>query len=263
MLGQLKGVSKMNRSTRPWGLCTYGLVSLIGAWLLLCPAGGQEVPDEPLPKPPAKDFTRMPTCEVLAVRAGNLLVARVDGAETTVRLIGTYIPASGPAGDEARLFSARLLQGESVYLEYDPNWPQCDRDGRLWAYVYRVPDGLAVNLELVRGGYARVSSAEPFAQEPLFRAYESVAHRAQKGLWNARTPHVDTPPAPQPAPQATTRPATPAPDSGADVQVYVTKSGKKYHRKDCRFVKDGATAMTVKQAQAQGLTPCSRCKPSQ
>jgi micrococcal nuclease len=253
----------MNRRQRPGGMHAHVMALLIGALALWAPAGGQDAAEEALPKPPAKDFTGTPTCEILSVRAGNLLVARVDGAETTIRLIGTYVPQNGPAADEARAFTARLLQGESVYLEYDPNWPRRDRDDRLWAYVYRAPDGLFVNLELVREGFARISSAELFVHEPLLRAYERVARRAQKGLWSPRAAQAEDPPTSRPAPEVATRPATPAPDGSADAQVYVTKSGKKYHRKDCQFVKDGATAMTVKQAQAQGLTPCSRCKPPQ
>ncbi|NQU18942.1 nuclease, partial [bacterium] len=42
--------------------------------------------------------------------------------------------------------------------------------------------------------------------------------------------------------------------------VYVTKRGKKYHKEDCRFIKNRETiSMDKKEAEAKGLTPCGRC----
>lgn len=43
--------------------------------------------------------------------------------------------------------------------------------------------------------------------------------------------------------------------------VYVTKTGEKYHRFGCSFLRANATAKTLKDAKAAGLKPCSRCKP--
>ena len=42
--------------------------------------------------------------------------------------------------------------------------------------------------------------------------------------------------------------------------VYVTGSGKKYHKSDCRLIKNkNATGISLADAQAKGLTPCGRC----
>lgn len=43
--------------------------------------------------------------------------------------------------------------------------------------------------------------------------------------------------------------------------VYVTKSGEKYHRADCSFLKNSSEGKSLKDAKAAGKTPCSRCKP--
>lgn len=43
--------------------------------------------------------------------------------------------------------------------------------------------------------------------------------------------------------------------------VYVTRTGKKYHRVDCSYLREGGTKMTKQQAEESGLTPCSRCNP--
>jgi hypothetical protein len=54
--------------------------------------------------------------------------------------------------------------------------------------------------------------------------------------------------------------AAPTPQPAPDDTVYVTANGKRYHRKECRYAKT-ATAMTRKEAEAKGLTPCKVCKP--
>ncbi len=217
----------------------------------------------PLPCPPTKDFSDQPVYEVLDVRAGNVVVVRLAGEQRVLRLIGTYVPAAGSADDLARPFLMRMLEGESVYIEYDEDYPLRDRKDRYWAYVYRVPDGLFVNLELVRLGYARLSARVPFEHQKLLRAYEEHARRCQKGLW-APKPEAD---AAEPD-SATSQPAGEAegtgaakPDAAEVVMVYVTPHGRKYHGEDCHYAKSGASAITLAEAHERGLTPCSRCRP--
>ena len=42
--------------------------------------------------------------------------------------------------------------------------------------------------------------------------------------------------------------------------VYRTRTGKKYHRAGCSYLKS-IIETTVNEAQAMGLGPCSRCNP--
>ena len=56
-------------------------------------------------------------------------------------------------GQRASDFNARLVSHELVRLVRDSE--RRDRYGRLLAYVYRARDGLFVNAELARLGYAR------------------------------------------------------------------------------------------------------------
>ena len=114
--------------------------------------------------------------------------------------------------------------------------------------------------ELIRQGYARVSSAEPFGHQALLRSYERLAQRQHKGLWSPRPAREATS---QPAAVAASMPAVPL-NAGADeVTVYVTEHGRKYHNKDCQFVRNGGIAVTLKEARARGCSPCARCKPPQ
>lgn len=52
-------------------------------------------------------------------------------------------------------------------------------------------------------------------------------------------------------------------NNNQNITVYVTKSGKKYHLAGCRELKKGSTAISLKDAKAQGYTPCKICNPPQ
>jgi hypothetical protein len=43
--------------------------------------------------------------------------------------------------------------------------------------------------------------------------------------------------------------------------VYVTKTGKKYHRAGCRYLKYSKRKVTLKWAKANHYTACKVCKP--
>ena len=96
----------------------------------------------------------------------------IDGREERVRLTGIDTPevaqgacGTGPPvgecfGDEATAFTESLLPvGTPVRLERDI----VGRDdyGRMLAYVYRANDGIFVNYEIVRQGYAQPLTIPP------------------------------------------------------------------------------------------------------
>ncbi len=41
--------------------------------------------------------------------------------------------------------------------------------------------------------------------------------------------------------------------------VYVTNTGKKYHKSSCSYLKKSKIQMNLSEAQSEGYTPCSRC----
>ena len=121
-----------------------------------------------------------------------------------IRLIGIDTPETNhPSrtvecfGAEASSFLSELLPlGTDVRLVYDVQ--RQDRYGRTLAYVYRVEDGLFVNVELVREGYAQVYTAPPnVAHVDELLALQAEARAAQRGLWRA----CDDVGAPAPAPR--------------------------------------------------------------
>jgi hypothetical protein len=42
--------------------------------------------------------------------------------------------------------------------------------------------------------------------------------------------------------------------------VYVSKTGKKYHAKNCDLAKTGKSGMTLTEAKKAGFEPCKACK---
>jgi len=157
--------------------------------LLLVSTWGAESPS-PIPQP---DFTNDTPVPVVRIVDGDTLVILLDGQEQKVRLIGVDTPETVHPrkevehyGKEASAFLTNLLKGESVYLRYDQT--KQDRYGRLLAYLYRAPDGLFVNLEIVRQGYGHAYTKYPFQHMELFRYYERQAREAGKGLWWSSSP---------------------------------------------------------------------------
>ena len=121
-----------------------------------------------------------------------------DGREERVRLTGIDTPeierdATGdrPArpgecfADEARDFVVALLPlGTPVRLERDV----VGRDdfGRLLAYVYRADDGIFVNYEIVRQGYAQPLTIPPNVTfSELMVEAARAAEADDVGLWTA------------------------------------------------------------------------------
>ena len=112
------------------------------------------------------------------------------GSRERVRLIGIDTPESKKPNTPVECFAreatagtARLLPvGTPVRLDQDVEGR--DRYGRLLAYVRRASDGLFVNLELARAGYASVLTYPPnVAHVEDFVAAVAAARAARVGLW--------------------------------------------------------------------------------
>ena len=100
---------------------------------------------------------------------GDTVVLQKNGVDYKIRLIGVDTPETvhplKPVewyGKEASHFLRNLLRGESVYLAYETKTAELDRYGRVLAYLYRAPDSLFVNLEIVRQGYGHAYTQYPF-----------------------------------------------------------------------------------------------------
>ncbi|MCP4537738.1 MAG: hypothetical protein GY832_11375 [Chloroflexi bacterium] len=157
---------------------------------------------------PTPEFERT-EAQVVEVVDGDTIKVDIGGEVYTVRYIGIDTPETvhptepiGWMGPEASEANKQLIEGQTVYLEKDVS--EIDQYGRLLCYVY-LADGLFVNAELVRLGYAQVSTYPPDVRyQDLFLEMQEEAMEAEAGLWQ---PPTATPtPTETPIPTNTPRP---------------------------------------------------------
>lgn len=169
----------------------------------------------------------------------------LDGNET-VRLIGVDTPETKDPrkpvqyfGQEAYEFTKNLVEGKKVRLEYDQD--RTDKYDRTLAYVF-LEDGTFVNAEIILQGYGHAYTEFPFKYLEEFRQLEKQARESKIGLW---------------APRA----AEQQPRVTEDTTVYITRTGKKYHSDNCRYLSKSKIPISLKEAFQRGYSPCSVCSP--
>lgn len=121
---------------------------------------------------------------IVSVADGDTVRIRSrNGEQETVRLL--YIDAperDQPGGREARRALQELVRIERVRIETRGK----DRYARTLAHLKRLPDGLDINLELVRRGHAWANARG--TMRPRYEAAEREARAARRGLWQAPNP---------------------------------------------------------------------------
>lgn len=196
--------------------------------------------------------------KVTRVVDGDTVHVSLNGADETVRLIGVDTPETvkpnspvQPYGKEASDYTRSQLEGKTVYIEKDVQ--ERDRYGRLLAYIWMDQPTAASDREirsklfnagLLLDGYARILTMPPNVKYvDYFIGCQKEAREGIKGLWG---PVTDTP-----ALQAQDR----------DTTVYITRTGKKYHRGGCGSLARSQIPISLPDARAKGYGPCSVCGP--
>ena len=168
----------------------------------------------PMPKPVSPSPTPTPSAQLAQVTQvidGDTIEVSIDGQIFKIRYIGIDTPETvhpeKPVewmGAEATRANKDLVEGKTVRLEKDVS--ETDKYARLLRYVWL--GDLMVNAELVRLGFAQVSTYPPDVKyQDLFGQFEGQARDAERGLW-------------APAPTATALPtATPTAEAAATVTV--------------------------------------------
>lgn len=128
---------------------------------------------------------------------GDTVTVDMAGQEEKVRFIGVDTPETKDPrkpvqcfGKAAADFTKQMIGNNQVKLEADPTNTNRDRYNRLLRYVY-LPDGRLVNLEIIKQGYGFAYVSFPFEKLAQFRAAQTEAREANRGLWAGCKPTLN------------------------------------------------------------------------
>jgi len=132
------------------------------------------------------------TFTVSAVVDGDTLKVKSGADESTVRLLGIDSPELSGGGTECFAENSKqrleeLTKDKTVQLTVDESQGDKDKYDRLLRYV-QLEDGTKVNEKMLYGGFAyEYTYDKPYEQQKIFKATESEAKNAKRGLWSPDT----------------------------------------------------------------------------
>jgi micrococcal nuclease len=195
--------------------------------------------------------------QVVRVIDGDTIEAQFHNKIEKIRFIGVNCPESTirlePYGKEASNFTKKWLSNRKIYLELDVQ--TYDKYRRLLAYIWlsqpkdtseKEMRNKMFNAILLLYGYAQVMTVPPNVKYvDYFLKFQREAREKGAGLWKSTQSKTTT----------ITKPET------TTVIVYITRTGNKYHRLGCRYLRKSCIPISLEEAKARGYTPCSVCNP--
>jgi len=123
--------------------------------------------------------------KVVSIKPDCTIVLTNQGEKINVRLLGVTPIYTNQTEEKIETSSSQfiknLLTGEFVYLQYDPNLARQDENGYTVAYLYRAPDNLFINLEIIRQGYGLSASDYRHKYTDLFNFSRKKPRQTAKG----------------------------------------------------------------------------------
>ncbi len=260
------------------GVFVCGLVSLVSISLGFGPREAQVSPFAQLPTVEKPAESELILGQVVRVLDGDTILVRIGKRTLRYQLWGVDAPefdpkdrSPDPYSVSALRFIKQLLLDEWVYIQHDPIVHR-DTSGRFVGYVFRAPDMLFVNMELVRQGYAKYDPHDGLLYMDAFEAYESRAKQLRRGIWSLEAIEIIDWSTPFdesmliPKEQETALPAEKSESIEAaldpDSTVYITKSGAKYHIEGCPHLTKSQRTTTRKEVE-DTHKPCKTCRPDE
>ncbi len=253
-------------------LLRLGMLAVLCCLLGFAPRADEGTRAEP-PTIEVPEISDMRIARVVRVVDGDTVLLELDDEEIVFELLGANAPEFIDRDPTPRRLSREawfvmrgLLDGESVYV-YQDSAIRKNAAGRMTGFLFRAPDLLFVNMEMIRQGYAeyRWTRSSMYLRELLW--WQKHASDAKKGVWSEDPVQLLKDP-PEPAEEIVPveqipEPSmiSPAPDADRSVQyVYLTKSGSKYHTSSCRYHSADSRRVEISKAR-DGYQPCKVCKP--
>ena len=203
-------------------------------------------------------FSETITGKVTYVSDGDTIHLVSNNQKYKIRFYGIDTPEkSQKFGLEAKEFTYNKIFGKTVEVDAKDT----DRYGRTVGVVY-YDNGKDLNFELVRSGYAWWY--EQYAKNnKQFKMAQDYAERNKLGLWTQSNPTAPWDYRKGNKSITTTASNQVVKNSSQKIEnvVYVTRTGKKYHRSSCRYAAKATGSMPRSEAEALGYGACGVCKP--
>lgn len=195
----------------------------------------------------SQKLPKLTQAKVNKVLDGNTLEVLLNNKVEKIRFAGIECPEiNKPYGKEAFNFVKNQLLDKKIYLEFDTELK--DKYKRIQAYVWlEKPKELTekeikskmFNTILLSEGFAQViTTSSNMKYTKFFLNLQKIAKENNKGLWK-KEKEVKT----------------------SSIIVYITETGKKYHREGCKYLEESKIPISLEEAKRQGYKPCKICKP--
>ena len=187
------------------------------------------------------------TGKVVGVRDGDTITVLAEGnKQHRVRLQHIDCPETRqPFASKAKQSLSAKVIGKTVTVK----WDEMDKYKRILGDVY--VDKQWVNLEMVKDGMAW--HYKYYSKDAVMAAAETKARAAKLGIWSMPNP---TPPWDFRRGKGVAKLEIGQPNT----KVFLSRTGTKYHRDDCRFVTKSKLPSTLARVVGR-YGPCSVCAP--
>lgn len=151
--------------------------------------------DPVLTEPPKQESEQAASVNPRVTRVvdGDTFEVSIDGTVEKVRMLGIDTPESVDPRRPVQCFAKEatkklkeLIEGQEVILTQDFSNDDRDKYDRLLRYVAR-SDGLQVNEEMIRLGYAYAYIKFPFERRAQYLKLQTAARSMGAGLWATTT----------------------------------------------------------------------------
>jgi len=200
-------------------------------------------------------FSQTLTGKVTYISDGDTIHIVSNNQKYKIRFYGIDTPEKSQSfGLEAKEFTYKRIFGDTVNVDVKDT----DRYGRTVGVVHYA-NGKDLNFELVKNGFAWWYEQYAKNNQQLRMAQE-YAKINRLGLWVQRDPIA---PWDYRKGQRSSKTVSKQVESSQKIEsvVYVTRTGKKYHRSTCRYAAKATRSMPRSEAEALGYGACGICKP--
>ena len=196
-------------------------------------------------------------------KTGTLSLAlKVAGWESNGQSVPVSISGTTEAGEKVEQ-TAEVVPGSTEQLDLPAGSYDFAVDGAKVSTSTVVYQAASAHADFSAEGDSTVAldvAEDTAATEELARKAEEEAAKAQAEAEAAAKAQAEA----EAKAQAEAAARQKAEEEAAAAQrneqtVYVTNSGKKYHREGCQYLKKSKIPISLSSAQSQGYTPCSKC----